>query len=167
MPSALFSLKAQLLSCLSKETKIKPTVKSKHRGWGHNGSIINFLFPWGIVSSFYLQLALLHKAKTCPAMLNSLQRRLAEPLTAMSLLTSALPYPLPSPTSLKLQRRAVQEPGTLPLCATGGVFIRHDSFPKRKSRNISLKLKKTGKLFVAPKTKHVPINLFSIFLPEP
>lgn len=76
---------------------MKPIVKSKYSGWGHTGSITHHLLPCGIISSFFLYLALLHEAKTCPAVLNSLWRRLAEALTAMSLLTSALPSPCPVP----------------------------------------------------------------------
>lgn len=95
MPFPLFSPRAHLfLSYLVKrgqnETKHS---QEQAQGWGtqwlhHSPSMSMWLHP-----TFSLHLASLYDAKTCPAVLNFLQKSLAEPMTAVFFLASGLRYP--------------------------------------------------------------------------
>lgn len=105
----------------------------------------------------FLHLPTLHEAKTCPAMLDFLQKSLAETMAALSLCQwSALPIlrEQPSPTCLKAAAREQQNRHQLLLLyAIGGFCIRHCSFPKwvGKSENISSKMKKEGNILCCPR----------------
>lgn len=121
----------------------------------------------------FLNLPPLHEAKTCPAMLDFLQKSLAETMAALSPCQwSALPIlrGQPSPTCLKAAAREQQNRHQLlPLYAVGALFIRHSSFPEwvGKSKNINSKLKKEENVLCCFRNRADSNNCFSYFLPAP